>query len=232
MSIKQLLFTFSLLSITAVVSAQVRSTDSLTNEPMNSATNIIMGNTSKGIRIGAYAQIDYNQPLSSDTYEAGKLDVHRLILFMGYSFSDRVQFVSEIEFEHVSEVYIEQAFINYKIREVLNLRAGLMLVPMGIINEYHEPTTYNGVERPNLESQIVPTTWRELGIGLSGNFPEMSLKYQVYAFNGFNGYSDGAGKFRGKDAFRKGRQKGAESYMTSPNLSTKVDYYGIQADVR
>ncbi len=228
MYIKKLFFTLSILAIATFANAQVRSTDSTTNQPLNSASNILLGNTSKGIRLGAYAEIDYNQPLSSDTYEAGKLDVHRLVLFMGYSFSDRVQFVSEIEFEHVSEVYVEQAFINYKIREGLNLRAGLMLVPMGIINEYHEPTTYNGVERPNLEGQIVPTTWREMGVGFSGNFPEMSLRYQVYAFNGFNGYSDGAGNFRGKDAFRKGRQKGAESYMTSPNLSTKVDYYGIQ----
>ena len=50
----------------------------------------------------------------------------------------------------------------------LNLRGGLMLIPMGIVNEYHEPTTFNGVERPSLDSKIVPTTWREMGIGVSG----------------------------------------------------------------
>ncbi len=221
------LLSLILLAVFNSSNAQVRNTDTLTNQPLNSAANILAGNSSQGIRLGAYAQIDYNQPLNSDTYEVGKLDVHRLVLFLGYSFSDRVQFVTEVEFEHVSEVFVEQAFLNYQISDGFNLRAGLMLIPMGIINEYHEPTTFNGVERPNLEGQIVPTTWRELGVGFSGNFPDMSLKYQVYAVNGFNGF-DGTGKFRGKDAFRKGRQKGAESYMSSPNLSTKVDFYGIQ----
>ncbi len=97
---------------------------------------------------------------------------------------------------------------------------------MGIINEYHEPTTFNGVERPNLDSKIVPTTWREMGFGFVGKFDNLSLKYQVYLVNGFNGYS-GSQKLRGKDGLRKGRQKAAESFITTPNLSGKIDYYGL-----
>jgi len=106
--------------------------------------------------------------------------------------------------------------------------AGLMLVPMGIINEFHEPTTYHGVERPNVDKYIVPTTWREIGIGVSGNINNASLKYQAYLFNGFISYKDGNGVLRGTDGLRKGRQKGAESVVTSPNFSTKFDYYGIR----
>jgi hypothetical protein len=220
-----LIIGFSMLALAAT--AQVNNTDSTTNEPLNSVNNIIKGNSSKNITVGTYAQIDYNQQIAGDTRYNGNLDVHRLVLFLGYKFNDRTHFVTEVEYEHVTEVYVEQAFLNYQIRPEINFRAGLLLIPMGIINEYHEPTTFNGVERPNLDGQIVPSTWREMGVGFSGNFPNLSLKYQAYVVNGFDGYSDGSGALRGQDAFRKGRQKAAKSYMSSPNLSTKIDYYGI-----
>nr|HPR60993.1 hypothetical protein [Prolixibacteraceae bacterium] len=112
---------------------------------------------------GGYAQIDYNQPLQSGFLQNGKLDVHRMILFFGYNFSEKTQFVSEIEVEHVVEIYVEQAWLNHQILPWLNFRGGLVLIPMGIINEYHEPPTYNGVERPNVDNVIVPSTWREMG---------------------------------------------------------------------
>ena len=220
-------FILFLLSVT-LSSAQVSSTDSLTNEPLNTANNIINGNSSKNITIGGYAQIDYNQPIGSETREVGTLDVHRLVLFFGYKFGERTHFVTEIELEHVNQVFVEQAFLNYRFSPALNLRAGLMLVPMGIVNEYHETPTFNGVERPNLDKYIVPTTWREIGIGFSGNITSLSLKYQAYLMNGFNGYDEEGGNFNGKNALRGGRQKGIESYMSSPNFSAKVDFYGIQ----
>lgn len=179
---------------------------------------------SEGVSIGGYAQIDYNEP---DGSAPGKLDVHRVVMFLGYKFNEKVSFVSEIEYEHVSEVYIEQAYLKYKANENFNVLAGLMLVPMGIINEFHEPTTFYGVERPNVDNYIVPTTWREIGIGFSGKIDNASLKYQAYLFNGFKSYAGGAGILRGTDGLRKGRQKGAESVVNSPNLSTKLDYYGI-----
>ena len=117
---------------------------------------------------------------------------------MGYKFSDKVHFVSELEFEHVKEVGVEQAFINYKISEPINFRAGLMLIPMGIVNEYHETTTFNGVERTAVETKIIPTTWRELGAGFTGTIDNLSLKYQAYVINGFKSYDNG-GKLRGID---------------------------------
>jgi len=101
------------------------------------------------------------------------------------------------------------------------------LIPMGIINEYHEPTTFNGVERPIIDKYINPTTWREIGFGASGNILDASLKYQAYIVNGFNGYN-GSGTLSGKNGLRKGRQKGAESYISSPNFAAKVEYYGIK----
>jgi hypothetical protein len=129
--------------------------------------------------------------------------------------------------EHVSEVYVEQAFLEYKLKEWLNFRGGLLLIPMGIVNEYHEPPTYNGVERPSLDTYIIPTTWRELGAGVTGVIRDASLKYQVYVINGFLGY-DGNPKFNGKNALRSGRQKGVESVIRFPNFAGKVEYYGLK----
>ena len=176
-----------------------------------------------GMTLGGYAEVLYNQPESVN----GEIDVQRLILLFGYKFDDRTQFVTELEFEHVKEVYIEQAFVNYSVNNSLNVRAGLMLVPMGIINEYHEPTTFNGVERPSMDNKLVPTTWREIGIGVSGRSDAMSMRYQAYIFNGFLSHNGTAGLVQGSNGLRSGRQKGAESVFRTPNLSMKLDFYGI-----
>lgn len=224
---KKVIIVLTLLAFGKLTMSQVRGTDSLTNAPLNSAQNIIAGNSGKTITIGAYAQIDYNQPFNDSTRSNGTLDVHRMVMFMGYKFNERVHFVTELEFEHVSEVYVEQAFVNYRINNAFNIRGGLMLIPMGIINEYHEPTTFNGVERPNIDGKIVPTTWRELGAGFTGTLDGLSIKYQLFVVNGFKSYDGTTAKLKGENGFRGGRQKGLESTMSSPNIAGKIDYYGI-----
>jgi len=190
----------------------------------NSAEKIVAGNS--GLHIGGYGQVDFNLNERKGTINNnGKLDVHRLVTFFGYNFNDKVSFVSEVEFEHVSEVYVEQAFLDYKINNNFSVNAGLMLIPMGIQNLYHEPPTFNGVERTNVDKYIIPTTWREMGVGVSGRSIEHSVNYQAMLVNGFNGYDDG-GVFSGKSGLRSGRQKGAESYITYPDFSGRVSYYG------
>ena len=213
-----------LLLAAVLISLVGYSQEDTTNEYQNSGNKLLNDNLPKGITIGGYGQIDYNE---YDGSKAGKLDVHRLVLLFGYKFNDKVSFLTEIEYEHVQEVYVEQAYLKYKLNENVNVLAGLMLVPMGIINEYHEPTTYYGVERPNVDATIVPTTWRELGVGISGKIDNASLKYQAYLFNGFKSYAGGAGFLKGSNGLRSGRQKGAEATVSSPNFSTKLDYYGI-----
>lgn len=198
-------------------------TTSTKNRQQNAAQNILNGTASKGITIGGYAQVDYNQPEGDN----GKLDVHRLVMLLGYKFNDKVQFITEIEYEHVKELYVEQAFLNYSVTDNLNIRGGLMLVPMGIVNEYHEPTTFNGVERPSTDKSIVPTTWREIGLGVSGKIDNANMRYQAYIFNGFTSIN-GTKYLGGSNGLRNGRQKGAESTINTPNLSAKFDYYGIQ----
>ncbi len=199
--------------------------DSLYTNPQNqqnAAQRILSGNINTGVTVGGYGEITYNQPEADN----GELDVQRLVLLFGYKFNDRVQFVTEIELEHVEEVFVEQAFVQYSLTDNINLRGGLMLVPMGITNEYHEPTTFNGVERPSIDKSIVPTTWREIGFGVAGRLDDASIRYQAYIFNGFKSVN-GTKVLGGANGLRNGRQKGIQSTVDSPNLAAKLDYYGL-----
>jgi len=199
--------------------------DSIFSNPQNqqnAAQRILTGNINSGVTVGGYGEIVYNQPEG----ENGTLDVHRMVLLFGYKFNDKVQFVTEVELEHVEEVFVEQAFLQYSLSNNVNLRGGLMLVPMGIVNEYHEPTTFNGVDRPSVDHDIVPTTWREVGVGISGKFDDISLRYQAYLFNGFASVN-GPKVLGGSSGLRNGRQKGIESTVNAPNFATKLDFYGL-----
>lgn len=223
---KKLLF-LALAGIATNMSMAQTVQDSITFDPQkqqNAAQRILSGNYGKSVTVGAYGEITYNQPES----ENGELDVQRLVLLFGYKFNERTQFVTEIEVEHVEEIFVEQAFVNYNVADNVSLRAGLMLVPMGIINEYHEPTTFNGTERPGVDGSIVPTTWREIGVGVTGRINSASLSYQAYLFNGFKSTdADGNGLIGGSSGLRGGRQKGIQSTVNKPNLSAKLDYYGL-----
>ncbi len=222
---------FTLVLLLSVLSfAQTTPQDSITFNPqqqLNAAQRLLSGNYGQAITVGAYGETTYNQPEGDN----GELDVQRLVLLFGYRFDDRTQFVTELELEHTTEIFVEQAFINYSVGDNVSLRGGLMLVPMGIINEYHEPTTYNGVERPSVDNAIVPTTWREIGVGVTGRLPEQSLSYQAYIFNGFkstvNDEGEITGFLKGSNGLRGGRQKAIQSTVDSPTLSTKLEYYGI-----
>lgn len=220
---RKLTLLFSIL-VASISSAQTVP-DSLYTNPQNqqnAAQRILSGNINTGVTVGGYGEITYNQPDSKN----GELDVQRLVLLFGYKFNDKVQFVTEVEFEHVEEVFVEQAFLQYTVADNVNLRGGLMLVPMGITNEYHEPTTFNGVERPSIDGSIVPTTWREIGVGVAGRFNNISLRYQAYIFNGFQSVN-GTKVLGGKNGLRNGRQKGIQSTINTPNFSGKLDYYGL-----
>ena len=190
----------------------------------NSAEKILGSN--KGLNIGGYGQIDYNRVINSDINYNATLDVHRIVTFIGYNFNDKTSFVSEIEMEHVTESYVEQAFLIHRIKNNISVNAGLMLIPMGIQNLYHEPPTFNGVERTNVDKYIVPTTWREMGVSVNGRVLDNTLTYEIMLVNGFNGF-DGESSFSGKSGLRGGRQKGAKSYMTHPDLATRFVYTAV-----
>lgn len=222
------LFFFALIIVNISFSQTVN--DSINTEykiQNNASQSMISDSSENNLTLGAYGELTYNQPEGKN----GELDVQRLVLLLAYRFNDEVQFISEIEIEHVEEIFIEQAFVNYSIGNNVSLRGGLMLVPMGIINEYHEPTTFNGTERPAVDNKIVPTTWRELGVGVNARFTDASLSFQAYIFNGFKSTElDGEeikGLLEGNSGLRGGRQKGIKSTVDSPTFSTKIDFYGI-----
>ena len=230
MSRKQFLLLAFLLLFVSLVYTQTK-TDSITLIPqsqLNAAQRLLSGNFGSAVTVGAYGEILYNQPEGDN----GELDIQRLVLLFGYRFNEKTQFITEVEFEHVNEVFVEQAFVNYAVGANVSIRGGLMLVPMGIVNEYHEPTTFNGTERPAMDNVIVPTTWREIGIGVAGRFNDISLGYQAYVFNGFkstqaDGVGGVSGFLKGSNGLRSGRQKAIQSTVDSPTLSAKFDYYGI-----
>ncbi len=220
---KRNLFLIILLCIPGIMNAQ-QDLPSKENVYLNVAERLLQ--TDGNLKIGGYGGVHYNQPVNGEIRQNGKMDVHRFIMLLGYSFGNNTQFISEIEFEHVKEVYIEQAFFQHKITPSVNFRAGLMLTPMGIVNEYHEPNLFRGVERPFIDKYITPTTWREIGAGFMGYILPASLKYQAYLMNGFKSYDNGA--LLSGSGLRSGRQKGAEAIFRSPNFAGKVEYFGIR----
>jgi len=213
------------LMIFFTISTFCQTNDSTRINSLNSAERLLASYNK--FTLGGYGEVHYNQPLVKSQKNNGVMDVHRMVMLLGYNFNAKTQFISEIEFEHVSEVFIEQAFLQYKLKSYLNFRAGLMLIPMGIVNEFHEPISFNGVERPVIDTRISPTTWREIGVGITGTLLSASMKYQLYLVNGFNGY-DGEARLNGRDGFRNARQKGAESYISAPNITGKIEYYGLR----
>lgn len=177
--------------------------------------------------IRMYGNINANQKFQSGKRFNGQWDAQRVVTLFGYQFSNQTQLVTEIEVEHGEEIFVEQAFIKHQFNQAFGLKAGVILIPMGYINENHEPTLYYSVERPMLDALIVPTTWREVAIGLTGLINSASLKYQAYFVNGFKSYDNG-GIIKGSNGLRSGRQKALEStYSGNPNFSFKIEHFGI-----
>jgi len=147
-------------------------------------------------------------------------------LYAGYKFTDNILFNSEIEFEHASvegsgngngDVSVEFAALDFFIDPMVNVRAGMVLMPMGFINQIHEPPFYFGNNRPEVERQIIPSTWREIGVGLFGQItPE--LTYTTYVVNGMEGADFSSAGIRG------GRQKGAQALAEDLAFVGRVDY--------
>jgi len=178
------------------------------------------------LSIGGYGSIEYRQPIKSGYKQNGTIDVSRVVMMLNYQFSSKTSFHTEIEFEHVKEIWIEQAYLNHRFDERLQLKAGLLLIPFGLINETHEPTSFNGVFRPSVDGIIIPTTWREVGAGVHGRFSDIGLGYQLYVVNGFKSY-DAGGLISGAKGLRGGRQKGSEAIVGSPNLAMRISYDAI-----
>ena len=173
-------------------------------------------------QVGGYGEMHYNNLDSKD-----EIDFHRFVLFFGHQFSDRLRFFSELELEHAESgegnnggVELEQAYIEYDITQTQQARAGLFLVPVGILNPTHEPATFYGVERNPIENQIIPTTWWVGGAGLSGEItPGWSYDFSVH-----EGLDTSASS---NYAVRKGRQKTSEANASDFASTLRIKWSGV-----
>ncbi|MEC9341714.1 MAG: porin [Pseudomonadota bacterium] len=177
-------------------------------------------------QFGAYGEVHMNQLESKD-----QIDYHRFVLYMNHQFNDDLRFFSELELEHSlagdgqpGEVELEQAFIEYDLNEQHRAKGGLFLIPVGILNETHEPDTFYGVERNNVEAAIIPTTWWEAGAGLSGELAQ-GFQYDLAIHSGLD-VTDG-GKDPSGGAIRGGRQKVANALADDPAYTARLKYTGM-----
>ena len=190
----------------------------------------------QGVSIGGYGEVLYQT--YAGTKENGdasgktaKLDAYRGIIYVGYKFSDKVLFNSEIEIEHGStglkgSASLEFAYLDYKLTDNFGLRAGLLLVPVGITNEVHEPPVWLGTIRPRSENKIIPTTWRESGFGFFGETDTFSYRaYLVNSLDGIGGGSAGSSGFS-SSGLRGGRQKGSKAIAENFSAVGRIDYTG------
>ena len=143
-----------------------------------------------GTVLTSYGEINYNRPTRQS--QNAQADVRRFVLGYQHRFDERTKLVTELEVEHAvssasdrGEVAIEQAYVERQLTPVWSARAGLFLMPAGLLNENHEPTAFYGVERNYVETAIIPSTWREGGVQLVGNF-DNGLTLQGGVTTGFD----------------------------------------------
>jgi len=181
----------------------------------------------RGLSLGGYGEGFFSETVSDTRGSRDTADALRFVLYTGYKFSDRILFNSEIEFEHATtsatvtsgggSVSVELAYLDFLLHEKANARMGLVLVPLGFLNEIHEPVFFHGNQRPEVERRIIPSTWREIGAGVFGNLRD-DLSYRAYLTTSLNAKGFSSSGIRG------GRQSGNRASAESLAVSARLDY--------
>ncbi len=176
----------------------------------------------RGLSIGGYGEANLRSVVGNKGSDNDVFDFLRLVLYVGYKFNDWIVFNSETEFEHAStgesgEVSVEFANLDFFLHQMANVRFGLVLVPMGFINEVHEPPFFFGNVRPPVETVLLPSTWRANGLGLFGEILP-GLTYRTYGITSL----DAAG-FR-SSGIRGGRQSGSLERAEDFSWVGRLDY--------
>jgi hypothetical protein len=175
--------------------------------------------------ISGYMELHLNRPEALDPI----LDFHRFVLLVNHSFTSRIRFIGELELEHAlvegleeaGELELEQAYLDFLLDRRFNLRAGMMLVPVGLINERHEPPVFQGVERPFVDTVIIPSTWFEPGAGVHGEVGR-GFRYRAFVMAPLD-----AAEFSADEGLRGGRQKGSEANVRKMAWTGRVEYLGL-----
>ena len=184
--------------------------------------------TASATAIGGYGELTLNAPAIGPSV----IDLRRLVLFVGHNFNERIRFYSELEVEHAvasstdkGEFEVEQAYLDGLFTRHFNLRAGLIIMPVGIINVYHEPPTFNGVDRPDVDTLVIPSTWREAGFGAFGEIAQ-GLSYQVYFTSGFN-----ANGFTAESGIAEGHQEAQLASASTFGAVARLTYEPVLATI-
>lgn len=196
-----------------IIKAQQEQIDSLVGK----RENVSEGSTS----IGGYGELHYNNLDSGN-----QMDFHRFVLFFNHEFTEDTRFFSELELEHSlagdgkpGEIELEQAYVEFDVTDYTRIKGGLFLMPVGILNETHEPNTFYGVERNPIEKNLLPTTWWEGGVAVTGNFGSSGLSYDLGVHSGLEVGND----FN----IRSGRQKVAKANAEDLGYSGRLKYTGV-----
>jgi DtxR family Mn-dependent transcriptional regulator len=176
--------------------------------------------------LSGYMDFHFNKPEFSDA----QLDFHRFVLLVTHTFSEKIRFVGELELEHAlvegleekGELELEQAYVDFLLSRSFNVRAGMLLVPIGIINERHEPPVFYGVERPFNDTVIIPTTWFEVGAGVHGEIGR-GWRYRAFVVAPLD-----AAEFSAEEGIREGRQKGSEANIGRPAVTGRIEYVALR----
>ena len=213
-------------------SVKVEATASMVEESVASGGHSLASSWAEKTTIGSYGEMHYNN-LDNQNGDGGdgdkdEIDFHRFVFFLGHEFSDTTRMFSEVELEHSlsgdgkpGEVELEQAYIEHDLGSSTRMRAGLFLLPVGLLNLTHEPDTFYGVERNNVEKNIIPTTWWEGGLALAGEISP-GLSYETAFTSGLK--LDAAdGQFK----IRDGRQKVAQADASDPAYTGNLKYTGV-----
>lgn len=187
----------------------------------------VASGTASKTSIGGYGELHLNRLNGVDgATDKNEIDFHRFVLFFGHQFNDTVRFYSEFELEHAlageskpGEVELEQAYIEWDFAQNHSLQSGVFLIPVGILNETHEPDSFYGVERNNVEKNIIPTTWWEGGLNFKGELAE-GLSYNAA---GHSGLYLADGKYKVRD----GRQKVASAPADTFAYTGRIKYTGV-----
>ena len=208
----------------AGIKKQEKSVSELKNqiEKINQANLLNEGFWINKFNLGGYGEMHANFTVGDDK---DKFDIHRLVIYLGYEFNEWIKFHSELELEHAfvsddsdGELGVEQAYVDFLLSEPFNVRIGRILTPLGIINQKHEPPSFNGVERPSFAKYIIPSTWSSDGLGIFGRLG-LAVKYEAYIIGGLDG-----SEFNSKNGIREGRIKDRPS-LNDPAVTGRLDFY-------
>jgi hypothetical protein len=176
--------------------------------------------------ISGYGQAKVEYDLRFGT---GNANLTRNVLFLGHKFNNKISFFSEMELENAKveggeaggELAMEQLFLKFNLNKDHYLVAGLFIPRIGIINENHLPTTFNGNDRTYVETFIIPSTWRELGVGVYGNINQIQgLNYSFAVLNGLN-----SAGFRNGSGIREGKFEGSNATASNLAVTGALLYY-------